>query len=139
MKKIFLLILIFCTAFAQESATVESAYYITISKEHLPPGRIVSFKINVDNGIIYKISKIPAGWFFSITNDASGHSDLTANIQVGSAAVSAEYFTNFIEIIETDSQSAPMAVNAEIVITNDFLSERHVFLKTDDIITERLK
>lgn len=60
--------------------------------------RIVAFDLKASDGSVKSLLSIPRGWFLSITNDASGATEVRGNAQVGAAALDADYFTRFVGI-----------------------------------------
>jgi len=88
--------------------------------------RIVAFDLKASDCTIRSLPKVPAGWFLSITNDASGRAEVRGNAQVGAASLAAGYFLRFVGI-QRQSQEKPISnIALEIVVTKDFIHERHM-------------
>jgi hypothetical protein len=94
--------------------------------------RIIAFDIELNSGSISFIPALPEGWFFSIKNDASGSSEIIANVQVGAAAMTFDFFEDFIGVRVSNIPGNTLNVKAEFVSTKEFISEIHWnFINTD--------
>lgn len=52
---------------------------------------------------------------------------------VGAAAVGPEFLARFLRIEKNESLGLPFEINGSIVVTKDFVKERHVALTTKDV------
>jgi len=99
----------------------------TTSKE-----RVVGFEIHVTSGKIAALPKIPIGWNLTVDNDPSWNTTITASIEVGAAAVGPDYFRDFIVVEKDESLGVPFWLHGEIVVTEDFKTQRRVRITPND-------
>src|SRR5258708_7055371 len=88
--------------------------------------RIVRFEIHVQSGRIARIEDLPIGWEICINNDASWNTVMKGSCSVGAAALSADFFKNFLTIHKYSPLQLPFEVQGEIVVTEDFATERRI-------------
>jgi hypothetical protein len=129
MKLFVLLVVIACvsvpnqTVRAQQQARVE---WLSVPASSIGSDKVIAFDLKASDGVIRSFPNVPKGWFVSITNDASGITEVTGNAQVGAAALGADYFTRFVGLPRQASGVPVSHVSLEIVVTKDFTTERHI-------------
>jgi hypothetical protein len=96
--------------------------------------RIVGFNLTVKSGTITALPSVPSGWNISIDNDPSMTTNYHGTLIVGAAALNQKYFTNFVIIDKDETLGLKFDVNMEIIVTEDFINERRIYLKSKDLI-----
>jgi hypothetical protein len=119
------------TAHSQPQAIVEWMY---VSALNTGGDRVVAFDLKVSNGSIGSLPNIPRGWLISITNDASGETEVSGNTQVGAAALESGYFSRFVGLQRQNPLVAISHLRLDIVVTKDFATERHIHVPPDHLI-----
>lgn len=110
----------------------------------VPPGdfkrneRIVGFELKVAAGAIRSVPNVPAGWYISISNDAAGVGEMRGNAQVGAAALEQSYFNSFVSIERRELDDLKFWIELEVVLTIDFVNERHAKFDMDKLVTSSL-
>lgn len=96
--------------------------------------RIVGFEIHVRSGRIALLPDVPIGWNISVNNDPSWNTVVKGSIDVGAAAMDPEFLQDFLVVeIEKDAPSdMPFELQGEVIVTSDFLSEKHIRLTMKD-------
>ena len=122
------------TARAQPPADIE---FLSVSALNTEGDRVVAFDLKVSNGSIGSLPKIPKGWFISVTNDASGETEVSGNIQVGAAALASGWFHNFVGLRREDPLVAIFHLRLDIVVTKDFVTERHIHVSPDGLLLSK--
>lgn len=61
------------TACAQKRASIE---WVSVPGLNTGGDRVIGFDLKVSDGSIRSLPNVPPGWFLSITNDASGMTEL---------------------------------------------------------------
>jgi hypothetical protein len=92
---------------------------------------VVGLRLSAESGYISAVPDIPRGWFVSVTNDASGRADITANAQVGAAATDIGFLQRFVTVREQNKGDPIKKIELEIVVTSDFLTERRIRVPWD--------
>jgi hypothetical protein len=102
--------------------------------------RIVGFAVHVQSGRIAQLPKLPIGWTISVDNDPSWRTSLEGPVTVGAASLGTGYFRSFL-VIEADKNAIadmPLRLTGEVVVTSDFVAERHMTLSQIDFATRRI-
>jgi hypothetical protein len=100
-----------------------------------PDESIVSFEIVVEAGVIYSISNIPVGWYFSIDNDASLQTKIKANTIVGAASLSLDDFKAVqIMIRKNEFGGLKLGLSGKVSVTKDYENERLISLSNSDFV-----
>jgi hypothetical protein len=107
--------------------------WLSASRLNTDGDRVVAFDLKAADCSIRSIPDVPPGWFLSITNDASGTAEITANAQVGAAALSAGYFMRFVGLRRQASETPISHLALEVVVTKDFVHERHIVVPPGDL------
>jgi len=94
--------------------------------------RVVGFEIHIASGRIAALPDIPIGWNVSIDNNPSWKTKIAASSTVGAAAVDAGFFRDFLIVEKHESPDLPFHVSGEIVVTEDFTTERHIEIAMKD-------
>jgi len=96
--------------------------------------RIVGFEIHVRSGRIALLPNVPIGWNVSVNNDPSWNTVVKGSIDVGAAAMDPEFLRDFLVVeVERDAPSdMPFDLQGEVIVTSDFLSEKHMKLTMKD-------
>src|SRR6266581_4892915 len=97
------------------------------TKEH-----VVGFEIHVASGRIAAVPNIPIGWNLSIDNNPSWTTEIEASSKVGAAAVAPDFFREFLFVERDKSPDVPFRMWGEIVVTEDFATERHIRMEGKD-------
>jgi hypothetical protein len=119
---------------AQQQASVE---WLSVPASNIGDERVIALDLKASDGAIRSFPNIPRGWFISITNDASGTTEVTGNAQVGAAAVGADYFKGLAGL-ERQSPEMPVShVTLEIVVTKDFATERHIDILASGLLLSK--
>lgn len=95
--------------------------------------KIVGFKVNVTAGRIVSFPNAPIGWNITINNDPSWHTQVIGSIIVGAASLGSIFFRDFLTIEKYEFMGLKFNVDAEIVVTEDFEIERHLYLKMKNL------
>ena len=72
--------------------------------------RVKSFELEVKNGLIRGLPRIPSPWKVEIENDDNGTARLKATSRSGTAEVKAAFFTDFVEVELWDAASVQLRV-----------------------------
>ncbi len=72
-----------------------------------------------------------------IDNDPSWNTKLTATVIVGAASLDARFFHNFAVIEKSSLGGVPFTVRCEVVVTQDFESERHIQIEQRNLVLRR--
>ena len=96
--------------------------------------RIIGFEIHVRSGRIALLPNMPIGWNISVDNDPSWNTVIKGSIDVGAAAMDAEFLRDFIVVeVEKDAPpDMPLDLKGEVIVTSDFSSERRIKLLMKD-------
>lgn len=94
--------------------------------------RVVGFEIHVASGRIAALPNIPIGWNMSVDNNPSWTTEIEASSKVGAAAVTSAFFREFLFIEKDESLGAPLQISGEIVVTQDFATERRIQIGMKD-------
>lgn len=100
--------------------------------------RVVGFEIHVTSGRVARLSDVPIGWNVSIDNDASWNAVAKGSLTVGAAALDANFFRNFMVIEKNESLGIPFDVRGEVVVTEDFATERRIKITLNDLALVKL-
>jgi hypothetical protein len=101
--------------------------------------RIVGFKLSARPARIITLSSIPGGWNITVDNDPSMNATVYGSLIVGAAALSSEFFTDFITIDRDEALDLKFDAKAEVVVTEDFKNERQIHLDFKDFIFRKTK
>ena len=94
--------------------------------------RVVGFEIHIASGRIAALPSIPIGWNVSVDNNPSWTTEIEASSRVGAAAVPPGYFREFLFIEKDESLNVPFQISGEIVVTDDFATERRIQIGMKD-------
>jgi hypothetical protein len=108
-------------------------YWLSAPRLNTTGDRVVAFDLKAGDCFIRSIPDVPQGWFLAITNDASGTVEISGNIQVGAAALNADYFTRFVGLQRQTPETPISHLALEVVVTKDFMTERHIFVRPGDL------
>jgi len=98
--------------------------------------RVVGFEIHVVSGRIAALPNIPMGWNVSIDNNPSWTTGIAASVKVAAAAVAPGFFREFLFIEKNESRDVPLQMSGEVVVTEDFATERHIQIEMKDFRTK---
>jgi len=87
--------------------------------------RVVGFAIHITSGRIAALPNIPIGWDISVDNNASWNTEIKASTTVGAAALAPAFFREFLVVEKNESLDVPFQISGEIVVTENFATERH--------------
>ncbi len=108
--------------------------WLSVSTQDVGGGRVIAFDLKASDGSASSLPNVPRGWFLSITNDASGMTEIRGNAQVGAAALDAGYFTKFVGL-QRQSPAIPISnISLEVVVTTDFINERHIAIPVTGLL-----
>lgn len=96
--------------------------------------RVVGFEIHVKSGRIAQLPNVPIGWNVSVDNDASWNTVIKGTSTVGAAAVDQSFFRGFLVVEKNESLGIPFDVEGEIVVTEDFTTERRIKVGIKDLV-----
>jgi hypothetical protein len=96
--------------------------------------RIVGFELKVISGGIRSIGHTPMGWSIQIDNDASWNTVMKGNVEVGSAALDAAFFKDFVMIEKAPQTEPPFNIEMILITTTDFKKEKRYSLKENDLL-----
>lgn len=99
--------------------------------------KVVGFEVNVTAGRIASFPTTPIGWNITINNDPSWHTKVFGSIIVGAASLGSNFFRNFLVIEKYEFMGLKFNVDVEIIVTEDFESERRIDLKMKDLILQK--
>ncbi len=111
--------------------------WLSVSTPDIGGGRIVAFDLKAFDGSTRSLPNVPRGWFLSITNDASGAMEIRGNAQVGAAALDVSYLTKFVGIQRQSPETPISSIRLEVVVTTDFVNERHIAIPSADLLLSR--
>ena len=94
--------------------------------------RVVGFEIHIASGRIAALPNIPIGWNVSVDNNPSWTTEIEASSKVGAAAVAPGFFREFLFIEKAESRDVPFQISGEIVVTEDFATERRIQIGMKD-------
>ena len=100
--------------------------------------RVVGFEIHVTSGRIAELPKVPIGWDVSIDNNASWNTEIKASSTVGAAALDPTFFRDFLVVEKNGSLSVPFDIRGEVVVTQDFATERRIKIAIKDFTLKEL-
>lgn len=107
---------------------------ISIPSLHLTSKeRIVGFEIHIKSGRIAQLLNVPIGWDVSVDNDASWNTVIKGSSTVGAAALDPTFFRNFLVVEKNESLGIPFDVEGEVVVTQDFTTERRIKVGIKDL------
>jgi hypothetical protein len=112
----------------------QPAEWLSVAHLNTDGGGIFAFDLKASDGSIRSLPAIPKGWFLTIANDASGTAEVRGNAQVGTAALSANFFVRFAGIQRQSPEHPISRLTLELVVTNDFVSERRVDVPLGDLL-----
>lgn len=101
--------------------------------------RVVGFDIHVHSGRIARLADLPIGWEICVTNDPSWNTRVEASCSVGAAALGREFFKNFMAIEKHSPLGAPFGVEGEVIVTEDFATERRITVPFSQFETSKAK
>ena len=108
---------------------------ISLGPLHLAPKeRIVGFELRVHSGRIASLPAVPIGWHVTVENEPSWNTRLFGGIVVGAAALDLRFFKDFVVVEKTSSLGLEFRVEGSLVVTDDFVKERHVTLGRGDVL-----
>jgi len=135
LKRVYIVIacaalVLLCGAKAQSQIVSVSVPALHVAKSE----RIVGFEIHVRSGRIALLPNVPIGWNISVNNDPSWNTVVKGSIDVGAAAMDPEFLRDFLVVeVEKDAPSdMPFDLQGEVVVTSDFVAERHIKLTMKD-------
>ena len=101
--------------------------------------RIVGFEIHIQSGMIAQLPKVPRGWGISIDNDPSWMTSMKGNLAVGSAALSPDFFHDFV-VVEQEAPpfNLPLEISGTVLVTEDFVTQRTINLEMKDFHLRRV-
>jgi hypothetical protein len=117
-------------------APLASSKVVTLSFEGLSIAaeeRVVGFELHVNAGRIYAIREIPAGWSVTVHNAASWDATLTAQVEIGAAALDATFLSGLISLEMHETGASAFDVSGTVFVTHDFASAREIALQRDNI------
>ncbi len=94
--------------------------------------RVVGFEIHIASGRIAALPNIPIGWNVFVDNNPSWTTEIKASSKVGAAAVAPGFFREFLFIEKDESLDVPFQISGEIVVTEDFATERRIRIGMKD-------
>jgi hypothetical protein len=116
-------------------ASHEARQTLCVSIPNLQLGnkeRVVGFEIHVASGRIAALPNIPIGWNVFVDNSPSWATKIEASSKVGAAAVAPGFFREFLFIEKDESLGVPFQISGEIVVTEDFATERRIRIGMKD-------
>ena len=105
----------------------------TTSKE-----KVVGFDFHIESGRISAVPDIPIGWDVAVDNNPSWNTEIKGSSRIGAAALSTEFFEEFVAVEKDTSLGTPFRMQGEIVVTEDFATERHISVAMKDFRFKRL-
>jgi hypothetical protein len=107
---------------------------LSIPAVALDPGeRVVGFQIQLKGAAVRRITNVPVGWSLSIDNDASWNTNLKATVQVGAAALGADFLRDFVTVEKNEFGDLTFDANVVVAVTKDFVRERKIVLKRQQL------
>jgi len=100
--------------------------------------RVVGFKFHVKSGRIAQLPNVPIGWNVSVDNDASWNSVIKASSTVGAAAVDPSFLRGFLVVEKNEALGIPFDIEGELVLTEDFKTEKRVKVGVKDLAMKNL-
>ena len=128
-------ITVFAIAFVSGGQLL-SAQTMAVSIPKLPTNpqeRVIGFEIHITAGRIAALPAAPMGWVISVDNDPSWKTVLKGSVVVGAAAVGRDFFKEFLIIEKNESVGLPFDVRGELVVTEDFATERRIPIGVKDL------
>jgi hypothetical protein len=101
--------------------------------------RIVGFTLDIRPARIITLTSIPRGWNITVDNDPSMNATVRGSSLVGAAALSPDFFSHFITIDRDETLDLKFDTRAQVVVTQDFKTERRIYLKFEDFTFTRTK
>lgn len=99
--------------------------------------RVVGFEVSVVSGGVVALPSVPMGWNITIDNDPSWRTSIRGSAVVGAAAIDPNFFRDFIVIKKHDLQGVKFDIEVEVVVTEDFESERRIRLRMRELVLRR--
>jgi len=138
---VYVAVVLSCVSLKAQTKSIphnDQRYTLSISSLRLAPGeRVVGFEVEVDSGRIVSAPNVPIGWNLTIDNAPSWSTKLTATVIVGAAALDAGFFRNFAVVEKSSLGGVPFAVRCEVVVTKDWVNERHIQVEQRDLVLRR--
>jgi len=100
--------------------------------------RVCGFEIHITAGRIAALPNVPIGWSVSVDNDPSWNTVIKASLEVGAAAVDPSFFRDFLVIEKDESLGVPFDVQGEIVVSEDFATERRIKIGINDFVMKNV-
>jgi hypothetical protein len=121
-------------AVAVRGAATGKTVAVSILRFPIAPGeRVVGFEFRLTSARIAAVPHVPSGWDVHVENNPSWNTGIKASALVGAAALDAAYFRNFLQVEKNESLELPFKMTGEIVVTRDFVSERHIAISMRDV------
>ncbi len=98
----------------------------------------MGFEVKVHAGRIASLPAVPIGWYLTIDNDPSWNTRMSGSIAVGAAALDLRFFRDFIAVERGSLPGLELEVTAEIVVSEDFQTVRHIPIRMNDLILKKL-
>lgn len=95
--------------------------------------RIVGFDFEIHSARVVSMRDIPAGWDVHVQNSPSWNAEVNGSALVGAAAVGPQFFTNFLRIETNESLGLAFGIHGNVIVTQDFVKERHIAISTKDV------
>jgi hypothetical protein len=100
--------------------------------------RVIGFEIHIQSGRIARLFDIPIGWEVCAHNDASWDTIVTGTFSTGATALSAAFFKHFMIVEKHASREKPFDVHGDVIVSEDFSTERHVNVSLKDFTVTTL-
>ena len=116
-------------------------FSLSINPSIIGHERVLAFQVDIKSGGINSIKHVPIGWGLNIDNSASWNTNLSGNIEVGSAALDAEFFNKFLSIEKGPNKKEELIVHITIKTTTNgnFDKEKNIVLTKKDFILTKIK
>lgn len=103
--------------------------------------RVVGFEVRVRSARVVSLAGLPDGWEVSVENGPAGGARVSGHTIWGVGAFEAGRFPGLLDfaVLETRSRpEVPFAIEAELLVTEDFEVRRPVPLPRRDVTVRRL-
>ncbi len=95
----------------------EERYTLTLDRLHLHANdRILFFRIDVSDGQITSVRRMPPAWSVTIVNEGNGMAHIEGQAEVGAAALRPEDFRRFLVLMKSVVPARPFQVSGELEV-----------------------
>ena len=119
------------------------SYTISLNKKfYSEKERMVAFNVEIIGGKTHSLLSAPEGWNIIIDNNSLWKAKIDGSCAVGAAALIPDAFNNIVAIEKNEyisnDNSPKLDVTVNIIVTEDFESDRTITYKIEDLIFDKI-